>query len=624
MKKVITCLKFSAAAISAALILGSCFFFSGGSDDNLTSDMVTNLDKSFLQTHTMLQGSSGTAAGMVPRLLSTAPLTPFSTPASGVSGSMMKATITRTGEITGFVGGSIPDYPEPGQTTSFTVTLMNAVDKIYMIKATTSYPSTSPALETIEEYLVKDVSPGDPLSPDGQWNEHDPIVDSTGTTDNSYRTTYYTKFRDNSIRNEKIIMWNTSDPLLLYAAFDINGPLDYPAVYNPPTGTAVYSSIVLYTHVRTNTLNYWFWNGTRYQNTVGIRYYTEQTVNQAVNGQTAVLRGTTLVFEKTLENILTLGGSLADSLADVYAGGTNNALARTVTRQEVFFNASNSAISKTTKSKVAVYDVTGQEAVYITKIGDAAATGNLFVYDAVAAAALNRQTIINNDPYGQPLVATTPPAGDLGTLYAAIVNQAVVSSDNITGTGSAYVFNGQNGIVIPDLAANEYDLTTVGTVEAWVKLNAKAPFAAIVHKGVKDNFTDEVYSLQFWSRGDDPVFVLNPVSGSYILLQASGPNKYLSLNTWYYIVATWNISEVVLYINGTQAARATNTFYPSPPKSGVRVNDAPVVVGAQFATSSVVYRTYYGLNGIIDNWKVKKAYTAAADVLAEYNLYAGN
>ncbi len=505
-------------------------------------------------------------------------------------------------------------------------------NKIYKITVTTAYPNTSPAEFTIEEYYVKDISPG-PGPADGIWNEHDPIVDANGNQNQANRIQYYTKFRDGSVRSEKILMatgqkdgvlgiWTQngfeteSDNLYRFKEFDINGSLDYPPIFNPTSSTsAEYSSIVLYTHVRSNTLNYWFWEGTRMQNTVGIRYYTE---HKNMNG--AYIYGTTLVFEKTLDTFLTLGGSLANSLEDIYVGGSNDALAKTVIRNEVKFDSNLNAFSKTTRSKVTVYDVTGNQTLYVQKINDAATTGNLFTDDEVSGASLDRTTIINNAPYGVPLVTTSPPSGDLGTLYAAITNGALVTTDSKTG-GTAYEFNGQQGIVNPDTSGSAYDLTTAGSIEAWVKLFAKVPWAAIVHKGVEDDFSDEVYSLQFWNTGNDISFVLNPVSGSYILVQAGNPYKNLQLNTWYYIVATWNTQYIDLYVNGQRVGRKTNSFYKTDgtPNPGVKENDAQVVVGAQFATSSKVYNGYFGLKGIIDGWKVHKEYWDAAKVQSKYN-----
>ena len=154
-----------------------------------------------------------------------------------------------------------------------------------------------------------------------------------------------------------------------------------------------------------------------------------------------------------------------------------------------------------------------------------------------------------------------------------------------------------------------------------MKLASFQPFAAVVHKGVKEDFSDEAYSLQFWTAGSDIAFILDKaVTGnSYIMVQAAGKYKTLSKNTWYYIVATWNTSKVQLYVNGSLSAEIANSCYPTP---GVKENDAPLVVGSQFAANSVVYNGYFGLNGVIDGWKVSKTYTDATTILANYTQYA--
>jgi hypothetical protein len=616
---------FAAAAgafLSAALILGSCQMWSKDDPDLITDTMVSRLESSLLKSHEMLQGSGGTSAGLVPRMLSLRPLTPFGgNPSSepAAPGTIMKATINRTGMTGGFVGATLTDYPEPAQTTEFTVAARGTPEDVYIITATTTYPATSPAATTVEAYLVKDVTPGDPLGPaNGEWTNDDPIVNAEGVIDSKYRITYKTTFRDGSVRDETILYDKTADGIK-YAAFDVNGTLDYPAVFVPADDImAEYSSVVLSTHVRTNTLDFWFWTGTRYQNTVGIRYYTEQAISEGL----AVLQGTTVIFEKTLEQVVTLGGTLADSLADLYVGGQNELLAQVVTRQKVTFDASNTALEKTTRTKAVVYDVTGSAALYIEKLNDAAATGDLFADPPATVSLVERQTAIENEPYGLPLVTTSPPTGDLGTLYAAIENQTVSSSDSIIGTGQAYVFTGQNGIVITDPGAGSaYDLTTAGTISAWVKLNSLRPWSVVIRKGGNEDFSDEVYSLQFWSRGNEPVFLLkNPASGLSVSVRAGGLYKTLETGSWYYLVATWNTTTVELYVNGVLSASAANSLYPSP---GVPENDGPLIVGAQFAKNSKVYNGYFGLDGIIDSWFVKKTRTSGAAILEEYQRVTG-
>jgi hypothetical protein len=311
-----------------ASLLSSCFLFSsGGNDEGLSASTIKELESNFLTTHKILRNEGGTSNSIMPRMLSAQPLTPFSKPASGLRA---KATVDLSVSLS-FNNGSKSNYPEPGQTTSWTVTLYDATNKIYKISATTLYPANSPAERTVEEYFVKDIDTGEGNAFDS-WTYHDPIVNSAGAQNQTYRIQYYTRFRDGSIRNERILLMSNKNQDSTYTTwtpegsntsnntfevFDINGSLEYPAVFNPTTSTtATYSSIVLYTHTRTRTLDYWFWQGTSYQNTVGIRYYTEKP-----NTAGAAVYGTTLVFEKTLDTLLTLGGSLADSLADIYVGG---------------------------------------------------------------------------------------------------------------------------------------------------------------------------------------------------------------------------------------------------------------------------------------------------------------
>ncbi|MFQ3621888.1 MAG: LamG-like jellyroll fold domain-containing protein, partial [Spirochaetales bacterium] len=201
--------------------------------------------------------------------------------------------------------------------------------------------------------------------------------------------------------------------------------------------------------------------------------------------------------------------------------------------------------------------------LYIAKQDEAAATGELLSEDQTSGSSLDRTTLIQNDPFGIPLVTNSPPTDDLGTLYAAIENGALLTADSKTGE-IAYQFNGQQGMVFNDTSGSAYGLTNVGAIEAWIKLYDRIPWAAVVHKGVKDDFSDEVYSLQFWSKGNDLAFVLNPQgSGKYILVQAGSTFKNLALNTCYYVVATWNKDNMDLYVNG-QCVGRKSTFIHLP------------------------------------------------------------
>jgi len=69
----------------------------------------------------------------------------------------------------------------------------------------------------------------------------------------------------------------------------------------------------------------------------------------------------------------------------------------------------------------------------------------------------------------------------------------------------------------------------------------------IVHKGDATDFSDEAYSLQFWT-GNTIALLVNAGSGSYQLIQSTSRSG--RPNQWYHVVGTWDSSGMQIYING--------------------------------------------------------------------------
>jgi hypothetical protein len=149
--------------------------------------------------------------------------------------------------------GSVANYPEPGLTTSYTVSA--EAGSIYRIIATTDYPASDTVVDRyIEEYLVKDVAPT------GSWTIADPIVDAGGATDPLYRERMEMHFHDGSVRYEtivKLVLPTSGEDG--FAPFDVTSSLVYPDFAYPDTDpTAQFSSVVVYTHDRNTNHTYSF------------------------------------------------------------------------------------------------------------------------------------------------------------------------------------------------------------------------------------------------------------------------------------------------------------------------------------------------------------------------------
>ena len=132
-----------------------------------------------------------------------------------------------------------------------------------------------------------------------------PIVSWTGAAwvqDQKARVKQVLTFMDGTTRAETIVSqtdFNTNVPK--FAAFDVNGSLDFGQFFYPTSDTgAAFSSVVVYSVTPGTSSNFWFWQGSQSQSILGIRYYTEY--NQG--GQSY---SDTILFEKTLNTLNTQG-----------------------------------------------------------------------------------------------------------------------------------------------------------------------------------------------------------------------------------------------------------------------------------------------------------------------------
>ena len=126
-------------------------------------------------------------------------------------------------------------------------------------------------------------------------------------------------------------------------------------------------------------------------------------------------------------------------------------------------------------------------------------------------------------------------------------------------------------VTIPD--ADSLDLREAGTISSWINYDDIPPFAGIVHKGDEANFSDEAYSLQFWT-GDDLAIILHPDSGPYQILTT--PFDFQP-GEWYHVAATWDSNGMNLYVNG-QLSTSNDTAVE------VRNSDGDLQIGSQLPT----------------------------------------
>jgi len=178
--------------------------------------------------------------------------------------------------------------------------------------------------------------------------------------------------------------------------------------------------------------------------------------------------------------------------------------------------------------------------------------------------------------------------------------------------GTALNFKpGQDGLggfaQVPD--ADVLDLTDAGTVEAWIYADSlvRNQGAGIVHKGDEENFSDEAYSLQFWTGNTIAMLVNN--GSKYELVRSTVD---LVPNQWYHVVGTWDSTGMKVYLNGE--LNNSNT------KQVVAQSSAgPLNIGAQLSQRYNPFYQNLPFDGSIDEVKVHDRALSIDEIKAYYN-----
>jgi hypothetical protein len=183
--------------------------------------------------------------------------------------------------------------------------------------------------------------------------------------------------------------------------------------------------------------------------------------------------------------------------------------------------------------------------------------------------------------------------------------------DGISGQALEFTQDGQY-VFLPD--SNSLDLSTAGTVEAWVYPYQNIIGAGIVHKGVATDFSDEAYTMQYWMPGQ-PSFGITSESGTFVNVIDT---TALSLNQWHHIVGTWDSTECLLslYVDGALVKQKT-----LPADFVVRNSSGGLIIGQQIPDPSASYGDY-PFNGRIDNVTILNRALTASEVSARYSALA--
>ncbi len=128
-------------------------------------------------------------------------------------------------------------------------------------------------------------------------------------------------------------------------------------------------------------------------------------------------------------------------------------------------------------------------------------------------------------------------------------------SNNGLNSGAAYGLSGKfntalnfNGVSNRVAVAQDssLDLTSDGTVEAWIHLDSYKNFGGIIHKGTKADLSDESYSLQLWDNGRVALKLVDGGGVSHTLQS----NTTVNAGQWYHVVGAWDGTGMKIYFDG--------------------------------------------------------------------------
>jgi len=196
--------------------------------------------------------------------------------------------------------------------------------------------------------------------------------------------------------------------------------------------------------------------------------------------------------------------------------------------------------------------------------------------------------------------------GNNATVFGATFNP---SGGNFSG---AFEFGGSDSHYMKISDSGTVDLSPNGTIELWMNANAiPSSDTYILMKAPGGSCMETAYSLIFTAPGGIELNL-----GSNGLLGGTYIYRYetaMSANQWYYIVATWNTTEVIIYVNNVSYYAVSNGGNPTP---NFITNNNELWLGStdQFCSINGEF-----LDGKIDELALYNRMLSAEEVSEHYN-----
>ena len=170
--------------------------------------------------------------------------------------------------------------------------------------------------------------------------------------------------------------------------------------------------------------------------------------------------------------------------------------------------------------------------------------------------------------------------------------------------GKSLNLNGSSQYISVPHNNSTFDVTSGLTLETWVNLNAVNANNGVFNKGSFAN-SQGVYNLMLynWGSGSVPTFRLNgsTTEGAGQLTSATP----LTPGKWYHLAATYNQSQMTLYINGVN--NTSNNY-----STLITTDTNPLILGGYYSSS-------YTLNGRMDDVRVFNSARTPAQIALDFN-----
>ncbi len=209
-------------------------------------------------------------------------------------------------------------------------------------------------------------------------------------------------------------------------------------------------------------------------------------------------------------------------------------------------------------------------------------------------------------------------SSSVGTMHGIFNASSQVPANGSGIIKNAMVFQRDDFVNISAQSKQPFDITDNLTITAWIQpeqmlLNPGdipiivSKFRAGINTGPQDGFS---YSLSVNTTSSSQQVLRADVWTTVAQRIVTGTTNLLN-TSWYHVALTYNLTNVVLYVNG----RIENQLVLSSGEA-IAVSNAPVLIGNSLRSGGNIF----GFNGSIDEVRIYNRTLSPAEIANQYNM----